>query len=254
MINNPPSLHLLGMAGLFPHAHYLTDEEQQNLQKGSDGKVHFFLNGILTTPYEAAVYAEQHAENKNEPLYFVVFPEADSAISELLVAGYQKFMENNFWGLTNSTQEAKDLMYSYGLTGLELYGHSRGTMTLGNMLNSFKQEGVHGIADNTNINFYGPAFNVLVASGLLGYVSDGKQTTVGFDGHRYDFVSRIIGGNGYTYETIPAGSNVLTEWWRMVMNPISPHTCLGDASPKCRYNYGSSHREQFPLSKSWSKK
>ncbi|WP_375685708.1 filamentous hemagglutinin [Bartonella sp. AP21QHHD] len=254
MINNPPSLPLLGMVGLFPHAHYLTDEEQQNLQKGSDGKVHFFLNGILTTPYEAAVYAEQHAENKNVPLYFVVFPEADSAISELLVAGYQKFMENNFWGLTNSTQEAKDLMYSYGLTGLDLYGHSRGTMTLGNMLNSFKQEGVHGIADNTNINFYGPAFNVLVASGLLGYVSGGKQTTIGFDGHRFDVVSRLIGGNGYAYETISAGSNWWTEWWRVIMNPISSHTCLGDVGYKCRYDYGSSHREQVPSSKSWSKK
>ncbi|WP_375643827.1 MULTISPECIES: hemagglutinin repeat-containing protein, partial [unclassified Bartonella] len=173
-----------------PYAHYLTDEEKQHLQEGSDGKVHVSFNGIFTPPKEAAVYAVQHAKDKNEPLYFVVFPEADSAISELLVAGYQKFMENNFWGLTNSTQEAKDLMYSYGLTGLELYGHSRGTMTLGNMLNSFKQEGVHGIAnENTTINLYGPAFNVLVASGLLGYVSDGKQTTVGFDGNRYDFVS-----------------------------------------------------------------
>ncbi|WP_375683797.1 filamentous hemagglutinin, partial [Bartonella sp. AP285QHHD] len=229
-----------------PKFHYLTDEEKQHLQEGSDGKVHVSFNGIFTPPYEAAVYAEQHAENKNEPLYFVVFPEADSAISELLVAGYQKFMENNFWGLTNSTQEAKDLMYSYGLTGVELYGHSRGTMTLGNMLNSFKQEGVHGIADNTNINFYGLAFNVLVASGLLGYVSDGKQTIVGFDGHRYDFVSRIIGGNGYTYETIPAGSNVWTEWWRVIMNPISSHTCLGDASDKCTWRYGTSHREQKP--------
>uniref|UniRef100_UPI0035CFDFF1 filamentous hemagglutinin n=1 Tax=Bartonella sp. AA74HLJMH TaxID=3243436 RepID=UPI0035CFDFF1 len=230
-----------------PHAHYLTDEEKQHLQEGSDGKVHVSFNGIFTPPEEAAVYAEQHAENKNEPLYFVVFPEADSAISELLVAGYQKFMENNFWGLTNSTQEAKDLMYSYGLTGLELYGHSRGTMTLGNMLNSFKQEGVHGIADNTNINFYGPAFNVLVASGLLGYVSDGKQTTIGFDGHRYDFVSRWIGGNGYTYETIPAGSNWWKETWNMFTNPYNPHTCLGDAGPKCRDIYGLSHRVQFPL-------
>ncbi len=230
-----------------PYAHYLTDEEKQHLQEGSDGKVHVSFNGIFTPPYEAAVYAEQHAENKNAPLYFVVFPEADSAISELLVAGYQKFMENNFWGLTNSTQEAKDLMYSYGLTGLELYGHSRGTMTLGNMLNSFKQEGVHGIADNTNINFYGPAFNVLVASGLLGYVSGGKQTTIGFDGHRFDFVSRIIGGNGYTYETIPAGSNMFKETWNMFSDPYNPHTCLGDAGPKCRDIYGLSHRVQFPL-------
>ncbi|WP_375684819.1 hypothetical protein [Bartonella sp. AP1QHHD] len=47
------------MAGLFPHAHYLTDEEQQNLQKGSDGKVYFFLNGILTTSDEAAHNAVQ---------------------------------------------------------------------------------------------------------------------------------------------------------------------------------------------------
>ncbi|WP_396584119.1 hemagglutinin repeat-containing protein [Bartonella grahamii] len=229
-----------------PKFHYLTDEEKQHLQEGADGKVHVSFNGIFTPPYEAAVYAEQHAENKNEPLYFVVFPQADSAISELLVAGYQKFMENNFWGLTNSTQEAKDLMYSYGLTGLELYGHSRGTMTLGNMLNSFKQEGVHGIADNTNINFYGPAFNVLVASGLLGYVSDSKQTTIGFDGHRYDFVSRIIGGNGYTYETIPAGSNWWKETWNMFTNPYNPHTCLGDAGRMCSILYGPSHREQKP--------
>ncbi|EJF91611.1 hypothetical protein ME9_01721, partial [Bartonella taylorii 8TBB] len=125
MTNNPPSLPLLGMARLFPHFHYLTDEEKQHLQEGADGKVHVSLNGIFTPPYEAAVYAEQHAENKNVPLYFVVFPEADSAISELLVAGYQKFMENNFWGLTNSTQEAKDIMSRYGNTGLHFDAHSR---------------------------------------------------------------------------------------------------------------------------------
>ncbi len=238
-----------------PHFHYLTNEEKQHLQEGADGKVHVSFNGIFTPLYEAAVYAEQHAENKNEPLYFVVFPEADSAISELLVAGYQKFMENNFWGLTNSTQEAKDLMYSYGLTGLELYGHSRGTMTLGNMLNSFKQEGVHGIAnENTTINFYGPAFNALFASGLLGYVSDSKQTTIGFDGHRYDFVSRIIGGNGYTYETIPAGSSRWKETWNMFSDPNSVHTCLGHANDKCQRFYGTSHLEQVPSIKSWSKK
>ncbi|WP_375633219.1 hypothetical protein [Bartonella sp. MM97QHHN] len=106
---------------------------------------------------------------------------------------------------------------------------------------------MHGIADNTNINFYGPASNVLVAYGLLGYVSDGKQTTIGFDGHRYDFVSRWIGGNGYTYETIPAGSNWWKETWNMFKNPYNPHTCLGDAGPKCRDIYGLSHRVQFPL-------
>ncbi|WP_244614022.1 hemagglutinin repeat-containing protein [Bartonella kosoyi] len=237
-----------------PKFHYLTDEEKQHLQEGSDGKVHVSLNGIFTPPYEAAVYAEQHAENKNEPLYFVVFPQADSAISELLVAGYQKFLENNFWGLTNSTQEAKDLMFRYGNTGLHFDAHSRGSMTSFNALNSFKQEGINDVAGNTTINFYGPAANVLAASGLLRYVSGGKQTTIGFDGHRYDFVSRIIGGNDYTYETIPAGSNMWKEWRRMFTNPNSVHTCLGHANAMCNILYGTSHLEQFPLSKSRSKK
>ncbi|QEE12017.1 hemagglutinin repeat-containing protein [Bartonella krasnovii] len=238
-----------------PKFHYLTEEEKQHLQEGADGKVHVSFNGIFTPPEEAAVYAEQHAKDKNNPLYFVVFPEADSAISELLVAGYQKFLENNFWGLTNSTQTAKALMYGYGLTGLELYGHSRGTMTLGNMLNSFKQEGVHGIAnENTDINFYGPAFNVLSAVDLLRYLRDGKQTTIGFDGHKYDFVSRMIGGNGYTYETAPAGSNAWKEAWKMFTDPRNVHTCLGSVDDMCHKLYGTSHREQRPLSKSRSKK
>ncbi|UNF52623.1 hypothetical protein MNL02_02830 [Bartonella krasnovii] len=230
-----------------PNFHYLTEEEKQHLQEAADGKVHVSFNGIFTPPEEAAVYAEQHAKDKNNPLYFVIFPEAASSISELLVAGYQKLLENNFWGLTNSTQAAKALMYGYGLTGLELYGHSRGTMTLGNMLNSFKQEGVHGIAnENTDINFYGPAFNVLSAVDLLRYLRDGKQTTIGFDGHKCVFVSRWIGGNDYTYETAPAGSNAWKEAWKMFTNLINPHTCLGNASPQCRYNYGSSHLEQTP--------
>ncbi len=157
--------------------------------------------------------------------------------------------------MTNSTQEAKDLLYIYGNTGLELNGHSCGDMTVENTLNSFKQEGVHGIAnENMNINLYGPAANILAASVLLAYVSDGKQTTVGFDGHGYDLVSRWIGGNGYTYETIPAGSNWWKEMWNMFTDSISPHTCLGDEGDKCTWRCGASHLKQFPLSKSRNKK
>ncbi|WP_375606684.1 MULTISPECIES: hypothetical protein [unclassified Bartonella] len=73
-----------------------------------------------------------------------------------------------------------------------------------------------------------------------------QRHETGFDGHRFDFVSRIIGGNDYTYETAPAGSNWWTEWWRVIMNPISSHTCLGDAGPKCQKFYGTSHLEQKP--------
>ncbi|SUV44417.1 Uncharacterised protein [Bartonella doshiae] len=237
-----------------PKFHYLTAEEKQHLQAGADGKVNVSLNGIFTPPEEAAVYAEQHAEDKNAPLYFVVFPEADSAISELLVAGYQKFLENDFWGLTNSTQEAEDLVKVYGNTGLRLNAHSRGGMTVYNGFHSLKQQGFWGIAGKTNVNLYGPASNAEATADMLKYLRGDKQTSVGFDGHRYDFVSRIIGGNDYTYETVPAGSNRWKEWRNMFSDPNSVHTCLGHASPQCRYDYGLSHLEQVPSHKSWSKK
>ncbi|WP_455481168.1 hypothetical protein V3564_01955 [Bartonella sp. B12(2025)] len=57
-----------------PQYHYLTAEEKEHLQAASDGNIHVSFNGIFTSPDEAAGYAVQHADNKNEPLYFVVFP------------------------------------------------------------------------------------------------------------------------------------------------------------------------------------
>ncbi len=156
--------------------------------------------------------------------------------------------------MTNSTQETKDLIYRYGNTGLHIDAHSRGSLTGFNALNSFKQEGVHGIAKNTRIKFYGPAANAEATADMLKYLRGDKQTSIGFDGHRYDFVSRIIGGNGYTYETVPAGSTRWKEWWNMFSDPRNAHTCLGGADDVCTGRYGTSHLEQVPSYKSWSKK
>ncbi|WP_375646448.1 hypothetical protein [Bartonella sp. TT29SHDZB] len=58
MINNPLSLPSLGMARLFPHAHYLTDEEKQHLQEGVDGiTVHLVLTNFIQR--------EQGTKNEN---------------------------------------------------------------------------------------------------------------------------------------------------------------------------------------------
>ncbi|UNE54783.1 hypothetical protein [Bartonella machadoae] len=168
--------------------HPLTDEENDPLQKGSDGRVHVFSNEIFTSPEELAVYTVQHANNQTDRLYFVDFPQADSTILELLVAGYQKLLENNFLGLTNSTQEAQDLLYRHG-SGVELYAHSRCAMTIYNTLSSLKRQGVQDRAGNTKINLYAPASNAAATAGLLAYVSGDKQTTVSFYGHKDDFVN-----------------------------------------------------------------
>ncbi|WP_375671310.1 hemagglutinin repeat-containing protein, partial [Bartonella sp. CL434QHHD] len=95
-----------------PQYHYLTPEEQQNLQKGSDGKVHVFLNGILTTPDDAAHNAVQLADNKNDPHYFLMFPHSDSRLVDLFIAGYQYALEGKLGILTNSTKKYQNLLYN----------------------------------------------------------------------------------------------------------------------------------------------
>ncbi|UNF45995.1 filamentous hemagglutinin [Bartonella krasnovii] len=217
------------------------------MQEGADGKVHVSFNGIFTPPYEAAGYAVQHAEDQNALLYFVVFPEADSAISELLVAGYQKFLENNFWGLTNSTQEAKDLMSRYGNTGLHFDAHSRGSLTNLNMMNSLKQEGVHGIANNTTIKFVGPAANALATAGLLSYASDGEQTSIELENHADDFVGVWIGGNPSTFYKVPSGNNWWKEAWKMMTSYPNVHACYGHADPACQHAYGDSYAHRIKI-------
>ncbi|WP_273760805.1 hypothetical protein [Bartonella sp. ML70XJBT.G] len=62
MINNPHSHVSSCLCGIVPFIS-LTPEQEKHLQKGSDGKVHVFLNGIFTTPDEAAHNAVQLADN-----------------------------------------------------------------------------------------------------------------------------------------------------------------------------------------------
>ncbi|WP_375694248.1 filamentous hemagglutinin [Bartonella sp. AD24XZML] len=110
-----------------PLYHYLTPEEEKHLQKGSDGKVHMFYNGIFTSPDDAARYTVQFADNDHGPLYFTYFPEAEDWEVEVGIAIFQKFLEGRFFfGLTNSTKKFQDTMYLYGNTGLHDDAHSRG--------------------------------------------------------------------------------------------------------------------------------
>ncbi|WP_244426902.1 hemagglutinin repeat-containing protein [Bartonella senegalensis] len=230
---------------LLPQYHYLTSEEKEHLQVGSDGKVHVSFNGLFTSTDAAARYAVQFADNKNDPHYFVVFPKSDSALSELMVGGYQKFMENNFFGLTNSTKKVQSLLKRYGNEGLHIDAYSRGSMTVGNGMHDFEKRGIHSIAGNTSINLFGPAYNAQDMANTLDKLSHGKQKSVGLENHKYDFVGTMIGGNPYTFEKIPIGSNALIETLKLIKAYPSVHSCLGSGSPKCRELYGPSHRVQI---------
>ncbi|WP_409361865.1 hemagglutinin repeat-containing protein [Bartonella heixiaziensis] len=230
---------------VFPQYHYLTPEEKQSLQAGSDGKIHIFINGIFTSANKAAAYTLQHADNKNEPHYFVHFPKSNTVLSELMIAGYQKFMENNFFGLSNSTRKVQTLMTLHGNDGLHFDAYSRGSMTVGNALQSLDQKGRNRLAGKTTINLFAPAFNAQAMADTLERLSDGKKTSVGLENHKYDFVGRWIGGNPYTFEQIPAGSNGLIETFKIITDSISVHNCLGSGKPRCTQLYGLPHRVQI---------
>ncbi|USP00685.1 hypothetical protein LBE40_05100 [Bartonella taylorii] len=249
-----PFLLSLGMAELFPQSHYLTPEEEKHLHAGSDGNRRMFYNGIFTTPDEAARYAVQLADNEHEPFYFTAFPKADSWEVELGVAFYQKFLEGNFGGLSNSTKKFQDFMYRYGNTGAIVDAHSRGSLTLGNGMRDFEKHGIHGIGYKTKIDTFGPAFNIQIMANTLDYVSDGHQTHIGLENHADDFVGTKIGKNPYTFEQIPPGSGPWKEAGKIIWSYPSPHACYGNASSICQHDYGLPHRIQIDSNKSGRKK
>ncbi|OLG52317.1 hypothetical protein BXO8_00470, partial [Xanthomonas oryzae pv. oryzae] len=221
---------------LIPHQK-VTGEEMDNLQSASDGKVHVTLNGIFNGEYGDDVRAEGYASQHSTvtgPQYYIHFPQASNFFSELLIAGYQKYLENDFWGLTNSTQEAKDIMLQYGATGLHIDAHSRGTMTDGNAEESIaKMPDAPGLLSKTTVSFFGPAYNAKKADDILSFLQnrevqgDPESMVLTLQNHMADPVGRLIGGNPATGGTIPEGSNFMLEILRALGGSGTSHNCYG---------------------------
>ncbi|WP_431276020.1 hypothetical protein ACQ858_07010 [Variovorax ureilyticus] len=213
----------------------LSDEEVLRLQPAADGKIHVANNGIFNDLDAAAKYAAQHSTAEGGPQYLIHFPEAEYMVSELMIAGYQAFLEGTF-DLTNATQTTVDLMNRYGQDGLHFDGHSRGSLTTGNAMEVLSNQGVAGVLSNTSINFFGPAYNVSNASALLGYLQgSGYDGIVQYQNHMADPVGILIGRNPPTGGTLPGGeSSVL---WQMIRaataQPITSHNCYGTAPGAC---------------------
>lgn len=174
----------------------------------------------------------------------IYFPEANNVVSELMVAGYQKYIESNAMGLSNSTLQVRDAMNQYGQTGLQLDGHSRGAMTIGNGLESqTANPNVRGSLSNTTINFFGPAYNAQQADNLLSTLQDRANLPVAqqpaamlqFQNHAADPVGGLVGGNPSTGGTIPEGSSPIKEAVRAATGrPTTVHNCYGDGLENCR--------------------
>jgi filamentous hemagglutinin len=215
----------------------LSEQEKMNLKPGTNGKVYVAENGIFNDVDAAAKYALQHATT-DAPQYLLHFPKADNAISELMIAGYQKFMEGTTLGLTNATTTTVELMNQYGQSGLHIDAHSRGALTTGNAMEVIqKQDNAVGALSNTTINFFGAAYNAKQADNILGQLQNRNSVldpsvkssmVLQMQNHIADPVGGWIGGNPSTGGIIPSESGVLSEMYRAgTGKENTSHNCYG---------------------------
>lgn len=223
-----------------PRMHELSNIEKLTLKPANGKRLNVFTNGINNTLEAAREYSVQMSEAPlDEKVYFVYFPEANNLLSELMIAAYQKQMESNKMGLANATKEIKELARIYGKDGLNLIGHSRGGMTIGNAEKSLLEDGEYGVLNDTNIKLVGSAFSVQEAADMLKKLSEGNKDSAQMQTHIDDFVGRIIGGNDATYGIRPPGSNFIREWVHIFGDAPTAHSCYGvGGHKKCVQQYG----------------
>ncbi|HAO24549.1 MAG TPA: filamentous hemagglutinin [Methylophaga sp.] len=222
--------------------HEIDEPEKFRLKvNGENKKLNVFTNGLFNDESAAGAYSVQMAEAPiGEKVYVVHFPDANNFLSELLVAGYQKGLESAALGNTNATQEIINLSQIYGQDGLNLIGHSRGSMTIGNAMETLQTMGLVEPLSNTNIKFVGPAYSAQEAANSLDTLSGGNQTSVELQNHMADFVGRLIGGNPATYGEVAEGSGLIKEWIKLFGAAPNVHGCYGTgaASTDCYPRYG----------------
>ncbi|BCM23768.1 two-partner secretion domain-containing protein [Methyloradius palustris] len=224
-----------------PVTRELNDEEKLSLKaNGGNKRLNVFTNGIFNDETSAANYSVQITEAPvGEKVYLVYFPDANNFFSELMIAAYQKNLEGTTLGLTNATQEIVNLSQQYGSEGLNLVGHSRGGMTIGNALEALENMGNNqNILSGTNIKLVGSAYSAQDAANSLSDLSGGAQTSVQLQNHVDDFVGRLIGGNPTTYGNTPTGSSMIQEWIHIFGASPTTHSCYGAASSACNDKYG----------------
>jgi filamentous hemagglutinin len=199
----------------------MTPEEKAKIPPGSRVANNGIFNGGPDSPEGAQRLADQNSSKDAQ--YLVHFPQANNAVSELLVAGYQKFLESSATGLTNATQQNVDLWNQTG-GNITLDGHSRGGMTVGNALTAVQEQGSKG--GTTNVNLFGSAYNAQDAANTVNQITDGKGQVTS-QVHKDDFVGTVLGGNAATGGTTPSGSSTLQEWIKILGGDSTSHNNYG---------------------------
>jgi filamentous hemagglutinin len=261
----------------------LTEQEAMALKTSpQDGKVHISNNGIYNDLDGAVKYAQQNGgtmnpdgsknySDKPENQYIIFAPQADNALSELIIAGVQKSGATPYVGLTNAEEQTAKIVQQAAQQGqtIVIDSHSRGTLTTDNALQSINNQG--GIKDATaniiqpkiELNNYGGAQNNETGSQTLQQVTGNENAQINSVVHPKDLVGKtplIVGGNPtnqtYPNATQPIDPPVATAkddgrgFWSNLYNTFfgtaSPHNCYGTGGDACRNQWGNMPESNSP--------
>ncbi|MGC7561371.1 hypothetical protein ACPEEL_04905 [Pasteurella sp. PK-2025] len=240
----------------------LSDQERQHIKPVTytdpntgkqETKYFVAFNGILNDIQAAAKFATQNyiagrdaqtgtlSTPLYENVYFVHHPKANNIVSELLIAGYQKWTVS----ADNSVKQAIDILKDKGNSqqGLYLGSHSRGTLTISNALQTLYPDKQNaGRLANTTLKMVGPAANVSKADNILndlqgrGEKRMSKEGSILIENNKYDPVGSwlMIGGNPYTTETKSANKGMFRVLADVFGDNSSSHNCHGLGQQQCK--------------------
>lgn len=240
----------------------LSDQERKNLQtvEFTDPKtgqtrraVIVGVNGIFNDAQDAAKFAPQlyavrqnPATGKYERVYknvhFLSNPQTGNFLSELMVAGYHKFLEGNVAGLSNSALGLEKLVNRYARenqAGLYLGSHSRGTMVVYNLMRKLEHENKAGEYPNLDVDMLGAAANLQKSDRRLSHLQglerneSNKNRSIGTEIAARDIVGTWVGRNRSTIDTNTQNRGWIRTIVDIFVGKSSSHNCTGVGTEQC---------------------
>jgi filamentous hemagglutinin len=205
----------------------------------AQGKIVLAINGIFNGQEgkvdRAGQLAIQNTEAIKDPakverfgetkptVILLHYPEANNFISELMVAGYEKFLAKSF-GYTNYSTSYANSVQQLAPYGLSSEGHSRGTLVQENAFNLLRDQGWQAPAD-MSVRMRGAA--VSEAESSVSSIGMRPDRQLNYFSHPNDpvtvFVGSAKGDVGAAWQ----------EWWRVFTTPNSAHSCYGTGVAGC---------------------
>jgi len=236
----------------------ISPEELRSMSKEEKAQLVIATNGVLNETQRAGELANQNATpndretkegtgNSKPDIVLVASPYSGNALSDFMVAGYEKYLAPTL-GYTNPdvafAETVKEVSTGRDVSGnangtlnaATMLGHSRGTIVERNALEILKGQGFTN--DQLKVLAKGPAVTEKeladIAHGVNKWVDpEQPKSHISQDWFTYssfpnDPVATLIGGspNGQLFPS-------LQEIWPMFNTPTSAHSSYGTGAPGC---------------------